>query len=145
MKILNRLFPFFCAATLFTALAEADTIDQGSAGGDIDAREIQALREWINTKRQVTVKEKGGSLAISGEVRSEMQAAYERVGGKSQRGSNTPFGIPHELFDVEVNVMLDYRTDRSWASVKLEFDNDAGIFSGTLNRLKLERAYFGVR
>lgn len=143
--MLERLLPFFCAATLFTATVEADTIDQGGAGGDIDAREIQALREWINTKRQVTVKEKGGSLAISGEVRTEMQAAYETVNGESQRGARTPFGVPHEVFDVEVNLMFDYRTDRSWASVKLEFDNNAGIFGGTLNRLKLERAYFGVR
>ncbi len=74
-----------------------------------------------------------------------MQAAYEKVDGKSQRGGNTPLDLPHETFDVEVNVMLDYRADKAWASVKLEFDNNAGIFGGTLNRLKLERAYFGIR
>lgn len=144
MKTLKRLLPLFCAATLFTAKAEADTVDQGDRAS-IDAREIQAMREWINTKRQVTVKEKGGSLAISGEVRTEMQVAYETVDGRSQRGATTLFGIPHEVYDVEVNLMFDYRADRSWASAKLEFDNDAGIFNGTLSKIKLERAYWGVR
>ena len=41
--------------------------------------------------------------------------------------------------------MFDYRTDRTWASVKLEFDNDAGLFGGTFNKLKLERAFIGFR
>ncbi len=145
MKKFTYALSAFFAATLFISQAHADTIDQGEHGADIEARDIQALREWINTKRQVTVKEKGGALAISGEVRTEMQAAYEKVDGKSQRGGNTPLDLPHETFDVEVNVMLDYRADKAWASVKLEFDNNAGIFGGTLNRLKLERAYFGIR
>jgi hypothetical protein len=142
MKAFLKSIPFLCATSLlcFTR-AEADTLDQGS----VEQRDIQAIRDWINTKRQVTVKEKGGALSISGEVRSEMQAAWETVNGVSQRGARTPFDIPHETFDVEVNLMFDYRTDRTWASVKLEFDNDAGIFNGTLNKLKLERAYFGVR
>lgn len=128
---------FLSAAGLY-----ADTIDQGTG---VEERDIQAIREWINSKRQVTVGEKGGALSISGEVRTEMQATYEKSDGVSLRGARTPFGIPHETFDVEVNLMLDYRTDRTWASVKLEFDNDAGIFNGTLNKLKLERAYWAVR
>jgi hypothetical protein len=133
---------FFCAAALFTSNAFADTLDRGNG---IEERDIQALREWINTKRQVTVKEKGGSLAISGEVRTEMQAAYEKANGVKQRGASSPLGIPHETFDVEVNLMFDYRAETTWASAKLEFDNDAGIFNGSLNKLKLERAFFGVR
>lgn len=121
----------------------ADTID--ARGGNLEDRDIQAIREFINTKRQVTVKEKGGSLSISGEVRTEMQINYETRNGVKQRGAGSPFGVPHEVYDVEVNLMIDYRTDRTWAATKLEFDNDAGVFNGTLNRLKLERAYFGVR
>ncbi len=137
----------FCTTILFSASLFADPLiaDTLDRGDGIEERDIQALREWINTKRQVTVKEKGGSLAISGEVRTEMQAAYEKSNGVKQRGASSPFGIPHETFDVEVNLMFDYRADTTWASVKLEFDNDAGVFSGTLNKLKLERAYFGVR
>jgi len=111
----------------------------------VDDKDIQALREWINTKRQVTVKELGGALSISGEVRTEFQTTRETRNGHPQRGSGSPCGVPKQAFDVEVNLMLDYRMERSWASIKLEFDNDAGIFNGTLNRIKLERAYYGVR
>lgn len=141
MKNYLCLFSVLTAASLFTNIS-ADTVDQGTG---IEERDIQALREWINTKRQVTVKEKGGALAISGEVRTEMQATYEKVNGIDQRGARTPFGIPHDTFDVEVNLMFDYRADRAWASVKIEFDNDAGVFNGTLNKLKVERAYWAVR
>lgn len=143
-----RRFFYLCAAICLTSSLAASTIDDSD---DIDQKDINALREWINTKRQVTVRELGGALALSGEVRTEFQSTSETINGIQQRG---PRGaalnargehIPNNAFDIEVNLMLDYRTDRSWGSIKLEFDNDAGIFSGTLRNIKLERAYWGVR
>ncbi len=113
--------------------------------GEIEDDDLQAIREWINSRRQVTVKELGGALSISGEVRTEFQTTLERKNGVNQRGPKSPCGIPTNAYDIEVNLMLDYRADRSWASIKLEFDNNAGVFSGTFNRLKIERAYFAVR
>lgn len=146
-RLMRHLF-ILCAITCFSSLLEASTIDSSD---DIDQKDINALREWINTKRQVTVRELGGALSISGEVRTEFQSTSEVVNGVKQRGAGAPkLGkaerrIPNNAYDIEVNLMLDYRTEGSWASIKLEFDNDAGIFSGTLNKLKLERAYWGVR
>ena len=117
--------------------------------GDMDQKDVNAVREWINTKRQVTVKELGGALSISGEVRTEFQSTGEVRDGITQRGRGGPivegFPLPQNTFDIEVNLMLDYRTDYSWGSIKLEFDNDAGIISGSYDKLKLERAYWGVR
>jgi hypothetical protein len=124
----------------FSPLVHADTIEREGNDQDVD---IQALREWINTKRQVTVKEIGGNLSLSGEVRTEFQATGETVNGVSQRGSGTPY--PSRGYDIAVNLMLDYRSDLTWASIKLEFDNDAGIFGGTTNKVKMSRAYFGAR
>lgn len=126
----------------------ANTFDDGP--DDLDQRDIEALRDWINTKRQVTVKEIGGSLSVAGEVRFEFQGTNEKVNGVRQRG---PGGLRDKdganyanySWDVEVNIMLDYRTDRTWTAIKLEFDNNAGIFGGSLDRIKLEKAYFGVR
>lgn len=126
----------FTAAALF-----ADTIETGR---DLEDNDIRALREWIDTKRQVSLKEVGGELSLSGEVRTEFQATRETRNGRSLRGSK-PDQLPKQAFDVEFNLMLDYRTERTWASVKLEFDDDAGVFSGTLNKIALERAYWGVR
>ena len=41
--------------------------------------------------------------------------------------------------------MLDYRTDRTWAAIKIEFDNDMGLRSGTVNKIRLEKGYLGGR
>jgi hypothetical protein len=143
MKLISRsLKTFFSATTLFSATLYADTIERSNDLGD---RDIQAIREWINTKRQVTVREIGGALSLSGEVRAEFQATGETVNGIRQRGQGSATDLNSSAYDVEVNVMLDYRSDRTWAAIKLEFDNNAGINSGSYNRIKLEKAYFGCR
>lgn len=139
-----RRFFGICTTTLLTVSSlYADTIE--SKNEDMDTQDIQALREWINTKRQVTVKEIGGALSLSGEVRAEFQKTNEVLNGVKQRGQGAATPLNSNAYDVEVNLMLDYRADRTWAAIKLEFDNDAGIFGGTLNKIKLEKAYFGVR
>jgi len=131
----------------FSSYLDADTIERG---GDNDV-DVQALREWINTKRQVTVKEIGGNLSVSGEVRTKYQAIGETVNGRSQRGIPIQKGdgtitvAPSDKFNVSARLMLDYRADLTWASIKLEFNNDAGIISGTDNKIRLSRAYFGAR
>ncbi|MES2123032.1 MAG: hypothetical protein V4492_09735, partial [Chlamydiota bacterium] len=156
MKI-NRK-PFIASLCLFSSLCllsmplSASTID--SSSDNLEQKDINALREWINTKRQVTVREMGGALSISGEVRTELQSTSETVNGIQQRSNKKAashgsdlgaVAFPHNAYDVEVNIMLDYRTEGSWALIKLEFDNDCGVFSGTLNKIKLERAVWGVR
>lgn len=125
---------------LCSSWLRADTIDRESESNEVD---VQALREWINTKRQVSIKEIGGNLSLSGEVRTEFQTSGETKNGVSQRGTGTPF--PSNQYDIAANLLLDYRADQTWASFKLEFDNDAGIFGGTTNKIKLSRAYFGAR
>ena len=141
MRNLRRYFYVFATCCLTSQLS-ASTIDEAD---DIDQRDVNAVREWINTKRQVTVRELGGALSISGEVRTEFQSTGEVRDGVKQRGSGAATDLPQNAYDIEVNLMLDYRTEYSWGSIKLEFDNDAGIISGSLNKLKLERAYWGVR
>ena len=145
-QILRRFFYLFTTCFLSSSLY-ASTIDDSD---DVEQKDVNAVREWINTKRQVTVRELGGALSVSGEVRTEFQSTAEVLDGIKQRGSGGAVIVdghhfPTNAFDIEVNLMLDYRTDYSWGSIKLEFDNDAGIDSGTLNKLKLERAYWGVR
>jgi hypothetical protein len=127
----------FAVSSLF-----ADTIERSN---NLDNRDVQAIREWINTKRQVTVKELGGALSLAGEVRAEFQKVGETKSGIRQRGEGGATPINSSAFDVEVNIMLDYRADRTWGTIKLEFDNDQGIMSGSFNRIKLEKAYFGGR
>ncbi len=143
----------FGSLSLFLLLASYGSLVANTIDNDDDTRavDINALQEWMNTKRQVTIKEIGGNLSLSGEVRTEMQSMGETRDGVKQRGTGSaPLGpdgtlLPANVYDVEVNIMLDYRIDRGWAAIKLEFDNDAGVFNGTLNKLKVEKAYFGAR
>lgn len=140
-QIIRRVFSVCLSCTLSSSLF-ASTIDDSD---DIDQKDINAVREWINTKRQVTVRELGGALSISGEVRTEFQSTAEVLNGVKQRGVGGSTDLPTNAFDIEVNLMLDYRTENTWGSIKLEFDNDAGIISGSFREIKLERAYWGVR
>lgn len=143
------MFPkLFYASLVLSALSlRADTIE---GQNDAQQRDNKALQEWINAKRQVTVKEIGGALSISGEVRFEYQAINETCNGIAQRGvhgAQTKNGYPlaTNAFDVEVNLMFDYRTDRTWANIKIEFDNNAGIYGGDSNKVRLEKALLGGR
>lgn len=142
MKSVTRqfllLFAVCANSFLFSLnLGDSETLDQ---------RDIEALRDWIQTKRQVTIKELGGNLSVSGEVRAELQSSTEKRNGIRQRGTGGAIPlVPTRAYDIEVNIMLDYRADLTWATIKLEFDNNAGTVSGTFNRLALERAFFGAR
>ncbi len=139
MKRLSLLLgTLFLSSTLFGQIVEQDE--------KLNQDEIRALRDWVITKRQVTVKERGGNLSISGEVRTEYQSRSEIKNGIKQLGENGAVrNKPSDQWDVEVNLMLDYRTDRAWASAKIEYDNNMGTTSGTFRGLSLERAYLGGR
>lgn len=115
---------------------------------DVENEDIQALRDWINSKRMITVRELGGQLSISGDVHAELQSTAEVKNGKAQRGRGTD--KPNNRYDIEFNLMVDYRTERSWIATRLRFDNDAGLLndnfgSGKSDKIKLERAYWGYR
>lgn len=112
---------------------------------DPDVDDMEALRRWIRDKRFITMKELGGDLSISGEVRTEFQDTNEVKDGIRQRGSGGAINKAQYAWDVEVNIMIDYRADRNWAAIKLEFDDDMGQRSGTVNRIRLEKAYLGGR
>lgn len=135
--------PPIAITPMTTPVAQGDV--QFDEKRDPDVDDMEALRRWIRDKRFITVKEIGGDLSISGEVRTEFQDSNEVKDGIRQRGKGGAVNRPQYAWDVEVNVMIDYRTDRTWAAIKLEFDNDMGTASGTVNRIRLEKAYAGGR
>ena len=145
-----RTLRFFFFLLSVSSLLMADEVVQSpdvqhNDKSDSDSRDMDALRRWLQDKRLVTMREIGGDLSLSGEVRTEFQAANEVKNNIQQRGKHGLNLRPMYAWDVEVNLMLDYRTERTWAAVKLEFDNDMGQRSGTTNHIKLEKAYLGGR
>lgn len=163
---MNRMLLLFAACLLSSGLfsqtappvvaqeAAPKTVAQGvdlnfaSKEQEVD---MDALRRWLQDKRLVSLKELGGDLSISGEVRSEAKYINEKLKAQGtteyiqQRGMNSATGRPKLAWDVEFNLMLDYNTDRTWGAMKVEFDNIMGTRSGTANRVKLEKAYLGGR
>lgn len=138
---------FYRALSLLSVLGVAPILNGATieVDRDLEDNDIRALKEWIDTKRQISLKEIGGDLSISGEVRTEFQSAWEKREGRELRGTRASDLFPARGFDIEFNLMFDYRTERTWAAVKLEFDNDAGVFSGSADDIGLEKCYWGVR
>lgn len=133
-----KYLSIFLALFMTTAFA----LDKENPG--IDQDDIEALREWVNSKRDVKLKKEKGNLSISGEVRTELQSTNEKKDGIKQRGSGGQ--VPDTAirdWDIEVNLMLNYKNDRTWANIKIELDNTAGTSSGTFGKISLERAFLG--
>ena len=140
MKYWIRFFLLFAAYSFCLSAEPIDFENQ------LSRKDIDTLINWVKTKRLITVKEKGGDLSISGEVRTELQSINETKRGVKQRGSGGAFDdFPSRAWDIEFNLLFNYRTERTWATAKLKFDNDAGVISGTVNRVALDRAFFGGR
>ena len=144
-EIMNRFFSslvLFSSALGMSQLA-ADTVE--SAPEQLDDLEVKAVREWINTKRQVSVKEVGGNLSISAEVSSEFQVTNEKVDGVRQRSPGGATDVFGRGMDIAYKLMFDYRTERTWLASKLKFKNRAGLFGGTADKIRLEKAFWGLR
>ncbi len=173
MKFLRYLLPVVAVAFGFTASADELSREQARQ------RDYEAITDFIKTKRAITVQEKGGNLMVSGDVRFEYAHINEKHGGQKYRGrgsgSETSQDVsavvapnPTNDFDVEFNLMLDYKADRTWATVQLQYDNGAGVDkedssvtverngvsttysnvagcggSGTYDHLNLRKAFFG--
>jgi len=66
-----------CTTLALVALSSAAFAATIETGRNVEDQDIRALKEWIDTKRQVSLKEIGGDLSISGEVRTEYQRTHE--------------------------------------------------------------------
>jgi hypothetical protein len=113
--------------------------------------DIEALEKWLQEKRMVSMKSFGGDLSISGEVRTEIKYTREKQKAQGfpyyiqQRGINSATGKPELAWDAEFNLMLDYRADRTWGAMKVEFDNVMGTLESSDDHIRLEKAYMGAR
>ncbi len=137
---MNRFVFFIAAPQLLVGATNFDALIKE------DAKKIEALQEWIEAKNHVSVSDRGGNLSLTGDIRAkyitanEIRDGYRNIG----RDSFHPL-VGDNKFAVAFNLLFDYRTDATWAVSKLKFDNTAGIFGGTENRIQLERAFLGFR
>jgi len=106
-----------------------------SSRDEMNERDFEAVYDFIRTKRQIPLADKVNDLMISGDIRFEWENLREKHNGARLRGKNAPTypelfhgaRIPDNQFDVEFNLMFDYKGNCTWAVAHLEFDNNAGI------------------
>lgn len=126
-------------------------------------RDFDALRQYLNTMREVPLEDKDNNLSISGDVRFEWRHMREQDEGYDIRGRhrfNPDSRVPvsRNDFDCEFNLKFDYIMDRSWAVAHLQYDNSAGVDSedqgcsddphgwfgsGKCDDICLRKAFFG--
>ncbi len=139
MNLKRFILPLAAMFGIFASLnAENDRQDGSRFQEELNEIDFQALRDFINTKRQIDLKEKANNLKISGDVRSEWRHLAQKGRftpfGKNNRlrGGDAvdPDGIPLSMndFDAEANVYFEYNTDRTWAVMQIQYDNSAGVF-----------------
>lgn len=153
MKLLKYLVPFFIIG--FAAVKiQAQIVGQETGfGRELNTRDDQPLREFVESKENIDVKDKSKNLEISGDVRFEWRTIQEKgivlVAERDSNGYeidnpssfNKQFrylrggehvdinGIPISVndFDVEFNLKIKYVYKDAWAKAHLQFDNPAGI------------------
>ena len=75
------------------------------------------------------------TVSVTGDVRSYIQSYTESVNGIARRGHGAKDCAgrlsPARTFDIEANLIFEYKCDKSWALVQLQFDNPAGVKEST--------------
>lgn len=156
MKLLKYLVPFLVIG-LTTVKLSAQTIGQDTVfGRELNTRDDQPLREFVESKENIDVKDKSKNLEISGDVRFEWRSIQEKgvvlffdphsdsYYSEDEEGEHSfsreyrylrggdhvnASGVPISTndFDVEFNLKIKYTFKDAWAKAHLQFDNPAGI------------------
>lgn len=156
MHFVKYLLPVLIATGLASvrAFAQNDSVAGQETSFERQLNEVddQPLREFVQSKENIDVRDKATNLEISGDVRFEWRQLYEKgdvivVVPNDPKDPNTKFHfeedyrnlrghgavdyrdlpVSHNDWDVEFNLKIKYTYGRAWAATHLQFDNSAGI------------------
>jgi hypothetical protein len=103
MGLLKYALPTL-VAVFGIALAYGDD-DEGGGGfsttKEAQQRDFDALQEYIKSKRAIMVKDKGGNLTISGDIRAEYYYMHAKTHNKSKRGYETRHQYPNSAYNTK--------------------------------------------
>lgn len=118
----NSLCPLFADENL-NASATEDTEEQFSV-----------IRKYIEEKRNIAIKDKGGSLRIGGDIRAQFKHAHQVASDGKVEGSGTGAGrkgddmdIPAYRGDIEAALSFEYVHDNTYGDLLFKFSNHTGI------------------
>lgn len=152
MQFLRYFLPLAIALGFTSAGQAADENREVQDGSrfdmELNERDFEALRQYLNMKREEPLEEKDNNLAISGDVRFEWRHLREKLHAVHLRGNHrkdpiSDIPISRNDFDCEFNLKFDYIVDRSWAVVHLQYDNSAGVDSEEYDCDEDHHGWFG--
>lgn len=149
MEFSRYFLPLLVILGVSSAFAAEDFVqDTGRFEQELNERDFEALRKYLNTKRLEALEEKSVSLAISGDVRFEWRHMREKLHDFDLRGAHrkdpfTNVPVSRNDFDCEFNLKFDYIMDRSWAVAHVQYDNSAGVDSESLDCQEDPHGWFG--
>lgn len=162
MKFLRNLLPIAVVALGFAssaAYADCDFQNRESFHNANRQRDFEAVQEFVNSKRTISLGEKDCNLSISGDIRFDWAHLNEKVNCHRLRkgnrngtarqledgfiydaadpayadleGRGAPFS--NNAFNAEFNLYFDYICDRAWGVAWLQFLDAGGIEHGFKN------------
>lgn len=134
MRFFKYLLPLLMAIGAITSTLSAAPNDSNhnEHAEELNDRDLQALRDFLHTKRTKDLLDKITHLSFSGDVRTEWRHLTEKICGTELRGGSlkNKRGVPiysRNDFDIEFNFIVEYETDRTWLVAHLDYDNAAGV------------------
>jgi hypothetical protein len=163
MRLVKCLLPLIVAMGFVPSDAFCQLIGQETNfDRALKENDEKPVREFIESKEDIDLKDKASHLEISGDVRFEYEYLRESINGTNLRGHDSVPGpdglhLSNNDYDIEFNLKFDYTYGRAWAKAHFLFDNPAGINedrdcytdpagihgSGFDRIVKLKRAYMG--
>ena len=127
MKYMKRFLPFLLAIGLFGSVS-AKTHLPNSGNPSLNAvidlvnqKDLWAVRDGLKAKR-VAINNKGADLCISGDLRLDWRNVTLQRGSRNVTGGEDSLGgFSTNLFNSDFRLYFDYRTDKTWTSIKLCF------------------------
>ena len=131
MRFYKYLLPLVTAMGLASSAAYALDDREEEHNRALNERDLQALKDFLRLKREQAAEKPDLNLSVSGDVHVEWRHLNEKIGDRLIRGGRARAcnGVPlsRNDFDIEANIYLNYRAERTWATIQLQFDNPAGI------------------
>lgn len=122
--------------SMLTCSVFAD-LTQNGINEEVDDEQFRAVRHYIESKRDVSILQKGGKLKIGGDVKVDYTHQHQvldgqRVEGKGLGGDRNLMGskemnLPAQMLNVEASLSFDYRNDKSFANVLIRMANHGGL------------------
>lgn len=141
LKFLKSLVPVILACQLMIITADANLAQDGSLYLEtLNQRDFEALNDYLETKREITLDQKEDKLHLSGRINFEYRHMTETQHGTSLRGGDAtepnaaktamdPKGLPISKndFDIEFCLDIDYDNDTDWAVASIKHDCPGGV------------------